>query len=251
VSAAFKDHFSDRAARYATYRPQYPAALAAYLTSIAPATETAWDVGCGSGQFSTQLGDRFARVIAADASADQIALAQPHSHVEYVIATAEQPPIEDHSIDLITAAQAAHWFDLPSFYREVERVARPNAAIALFTYGITVVDGPPREIVDHLYYDALETWWPPERRHTENGYAHFEFPFAEITPPSIEMAVDWTVDELIGYIGTWSAVRALERAEGDATTQKVAEDLRATWGDVARRRVSWPLGMRVGRVAPT
>lgn len=248
MTAEFKDHFSDRAARYATYRPHYPPALADYLAEIAPARGTAWDVGCGSGQFSTQLGDRFSCVIATDASAQQIEMAQPHPHVEYVIATAERAPIEDGSVDLIAVAQAAHWFDLPCFYREVGRVSRPTGVIALMTYGITVVEGPPGAVVDHLYYQTLAEWWPAERRHTENGYRDFDFPFEEISPPPIEMAVDWSVDDLIGYISTWSAIRALEKAEGDATIKQVARDLRASWGQPKTRRVSWPLGMRVGRV---
>jgi SAM-dependent methyltransferase len=248
MKAEFKDHFSDRAARYATYRPHYPPALADYLAGVAPARGTAWDVGCGSGQLSTLLGDRFDHVIATDASADQIARAVAHAKVEYAVATAESAPIDGRSIDLIAVAQAAHWFDLPRFYKEARRVARLNAAIALITYGITRVEGSPGAVVDHFYFGVLEKWWLPERRNAENGYRQFDFPFNEVEPPVIEMAVDWSVDQLIGYVGTWSAVRAMEKAEGGSATSKAADELRAAWGTVKVRRVSWPLTMRIGRI---
>jgi SAM-dependent methyltransferase len=249
MTREFKDHFSDRAADYATYRPHYPPALADYLTSLAPARHVAWDVGCGSGQFSTLLGDRFERVFATDASAEQIARAVPHRHVKYAVAPAERTDITASSVDLITVAQAAHWFDLPRFYDEVRRVAQPGGAIAMFTYGITVVNRPVGPVVDDFYSRVLGAWWPRERRHTENGYRDFDFPFDEVDPPEIEMAVDWSVDQFLGYVGTWSGVRALIAAEGDAPFRMFSMKVRDAWGSTLLRRVSWPLAMRVGRVS--
>lgn len=245
----FKDHFSDRAAGYATYRPHYPPKLADYLAGVAPAREMAWDVGCGSGQLSTLLGDRFKRVIATDASEAQIARAVAHPTVEYGVATAESAPMVDRSVDLIVAAQAAHWFDLPRFYEEVRRVAGPSAVVALVTYTFTHVDGPAGAVIDHFYFDVLGKWWLPERRQVEKGYQHLDFPFDEINPPVMEMSVEWSVDQLIGYVGTWSAVRAMEKGRGDSETKKFADAVRKAWGPAKSRRVSWPLVMRVGRVS--
>ncbi len=249
MTGTFKDHFSKGAAEYAAYRPHYPPALADYLTSLAPARHLAWDVGCGSGQFSTLLGDRFEGVLATDASADQIARALPYPRVTYVVATADRFDIPSSSIDLITVAQAAHWFDLPTFYAEARRVAKPGAVLAMFTYGITVVDAPVGPVIDDFYSRVLGRWWPRERRHTENGYREFEFPFQEIDPPEIEMVVDWSVDQLIGYVGTWSGVRALVAAEGDPPFQIFSVRMRDAWGAVSTRRVRWPLGMRIGRIS--
>ena len=248
MTPLFKDHFSDRAANYAIYRPHYPAALADYLASLGPTRGTAWDVGCGSGQMSPLLGDRFDRVIATDASPEQIIRAAPHPRVEYAVATAENAPLEDHSVDLIVVAQAAHWFDLPPFYKEARRVAKPDAGIALLAYGITVVEPPVLAVVDHFYSVVLAKWWPRERKHTENGYRDLEFPFDEVTPPPIDMAVDWTVDQFLGYVGTWSAVRAMEKAVGLGNTESFRRAVTAAWGDIPRRRVWWSIGMRVGRV---
>jgi SAM-dependent methyltransferase len=247
--SAFKDHFSDRAARYAEFRPRYPAALADYLASLAKHPATAWDVGCGSGQMSTLLGDRFERVIATDASEEQVSRAAPHPRVEYIVAPAERVPIADACVDLIVVAQAAHWFDLPAFYMEARRVAKARAAIALITYAITEVEPPVGEVVDRFYHQTLKRWWPLERRHTENLYADLPFPFAEISPPPLTMSVDWSMDQLLGYISTWSAVRALEKGRGDGALRELARDVRERWGDSPTRRVSWPLGIRVGRMA--
>src|SRR4051794_23805954 len=113
MTPGFKDHFSDRAATYAAFRPSYPRELVDYLASIAPSRALAWDAGCGSGQLSTLLGDVFDRVIATDASAEQIGRAAPHPHVAYSVAPAERAPAADRAVDLISVAQAAHWFDLP------------------------------------------------------------------------------------------------------------------------------------------
>ena len=250
MTAEFKDHFSDRAANYAIYRPQYPPAVVHYLSSIAPTRRVAWDVGCGSGQMSRMLGDVFDHVVATDASLGQLARAVAHPRLRYVAATAERAPLRGATIDLIVAAQAAHWFDLPRFYAEARRVAKPNTAIALLTYGITVAEEPVKPIVDHFYDTVLADWWPRERRHTENGYRDFEFPFQEIAPPSIEMAVTWTLDQFLGYVGTWSAVRAMEKGMGTANSERFRRDVTKAWGDKPTRRVWWPLGMRVGRLHP-
>lgn len=152
------------------------------------------------------------------------------------------------SVDLITAAQAVHWFDLPRFYMEARRVARPRGVIAILGYGVTVVDGPLGAIVDDFYSRVLDRWWPPERKHIETGYRHLDFPFAELEPPEIEMAVQWSVDQLLGYVSTWSAVRGMEKAEGPAAMERFSAGVREAWGSGKTRRVSWPLVMRVGRV---
>lgn len=246
MTAEFKDHFSDRAARYAMYRPHYPPALADYLAGIAPRRDTAWDVGCGSGQLSTLLGDRFERVIATDGSADQIARAVRHPHVDYLVGTAEKAPVADASVDLVSVAQAAHWFDLSRFYVEARRVARPGAVIALITYATTLVEDPINDIVQHFYSEVVGKWWPPERKSTETMYRDLEFPFEELAAPEIDMSVSWTVDQLVGYISTWSAVRAIEKAEGGTAMHVLEKQMRAAWGTTPTRTVWWPVGIRAG-----
>ncbi|SEI75392.1 Methyltransferase domain-containing protein [Azotobacter beijerinckii] len=245
----FKDHFSTAAAGYAAHRPSYPAALIDYLADLAPATACALDCGCGTGQLSGPLAGRFARVLATDASAAQIANAEPHPGVDYRVALAEDSGLPPASVDLITVAQAAHWLDLERFYAEVRRVARPGAALALISYGVLQVEGPPTPLVEHFYYRVLGPWWPAERRHVEEGYRSLPFPFAERQAPALAIEVQWGLAELLGYLDTWSAVRELEKAQGRAPVERFAAELAAAWGDpAARRTVRWPLALRVGQV---
>jgi ubiquinone/menaquinone biosynthesis C-methylase UbiE len=132
-----EDHFSRQAPLYARHRPRYPAGLFAYLAAAAPGHRLAWDCGTGSGQAAVGLAEHFEQVVATDLSAEQIAHAMPHPRIRYVIApadrveTAQTMGLEPQSVDLVTAAQALHWFDLDRFYAEVRRVLRPGGLLAV------------------------------------------------------------------------------------------------------------------------
>ena len=131
---SFEDLFSKQAEEYAQYRPRYPDALFEYLASVAPGHALAWDCATGNGQAALSLAPYFERVVGTDASESQIANAQPHEKITYRVARAEQTDFEDHSVDLITVAQAIHWFDLDAFYAEAKRVLRPGGVLAAWTY---------------------------------------------------------------------------------------------------------------------
>jgi SAM-dependent methyltransferase len=245
----FKDHFSTHSAGYAAYRPTYPIALVNFLAGAAPARTLALDCGCGTGQLSVQLATRFERVVATDASASQIASAEPHERVEYRAARAEDSGLRDGSADLITVAQAAHWLDLDRFYAEARRVAKPGALLALITYGVLHVEGETDQLVQRFYYDTIGPYWPPERRHVEAGYRTLAFPFEEIPVPELAIEVSWRLPDLLGYVDTWSAVREAEKAVGRKPIDAFAREVADQWGDPeARRRVVWPLSMRVARL---
>ncbi|WP_027133303.1 class I SAM-dependent methyltransferase [Geminicoccus roseus] len=246
---SFKDHFSATASDYAAHRPTYPASLADFLAGIAPGRGRALDGGCGTGQLSVLLAEKFQEVVATDASAAQIAQATPHPRVRYRVATAERSGLEEASVDLVTVAQAAHWLDLPAFYDEVRRVARPGAALALISYGIFEVAGPPGPVMRHFYQDVVGPYWPPERRHVEVGYRSLPFPFPETSLPDMAIEVAWRLDDLLGYAGTWSAVGAARLALGQDPLAELRPALAAAWGDPqARRTVRWPLSGRIGHV---
>lgn len=244
-----KDHFSASAERYASCRPGYPAALADWLAAAAPARTLAWDVGCGSGQMSVLLGDRFARVVGSDGSTAQLAHARRHARVAYGAMLAEAAALADGCADLIVAAQSAHWFDLPRFHDEVRRVARAGALVALIAYGNAVLDESALEDrFLRFYHDEIGAHWPPERQLIEDGYATLEFPFDEIAAPRIELRERWSADQMLGYIATWSALRGFERAGGDPRVLRDFEhELRRLWGPGARE-VRWPMPIRAGRV---
>lgn len=249
--SAFKDHFSAASAAYAAFRPTYPEALVDALAAIAPGHDLALDVGCGSGQLSTRLARAFARVIATDASAEQIARATPHERVTYAVAPAEATGGAAGSVDLIVAAQAAHWFDLEPFYAEARRVAKPGAAIALVAYGI--MDLPEDEaagrVFARFYHETAGPHWPPERAHVEAGYATLPFPFPEIEAPALAIEAPLTLAALLGYVDTWSALKGLRAAHGEAPLAAFRAELAAAWGDPeATKRVRWPLALRLGRL---
>jgi len=246
---SFKDHFSARSADYAAYRPTYPEALVDYLAGLCQKTDVALDVGCGTGQLSVLLARRFGRVIATDASAQQIERAEQHESVEYRVAPAEHSGLPDASVDLLTAAQAAHWFDLPAFYAEARRVGRPGAILALVTYGVVQADPDIAPVIRHFYKDVVGPYWPPERWHVEDGYRSFEFPFEEIAAPLLAIEVNWRAADMIGYADTWSAVREAEKALGREPIQAFRRDLLDAWGDPeCRRTIRFPLSLRVGRI---
>ena len=246
---SFKDHFSARSADYAAYRPTYPDALVDYLAGLCAATDAALDVGCGTGQLSVLLARRFRSVIATDASAQQIDRAEAHPSVEYRVAPAERSGLPDASVDLVAAAQAAHWFDLPAFYAEARRIGKPGAVLALVTYGVIRADPEIDPTIQHFYKHVVGPYWPPERRHVEEGYRAFAFPFDEWAAPPLAIEVPWTAADLIGYADTWSAVRGAEKALGRAPIEAFGRSLVQAWGDPDRRRtIRFPLSLRVGRM---
>lgn len=248
---AFKDHFSGVASAYRSFRPSYPAQVFSWLASVAPGNERAVDLGCGSGQASVGLAAHFDEVVGVEPSADQVARAEPHPRVRYVVAPAEATGLPDASVDLAIAAQAFHWFDPPRLERELARFARPGAVFAAATYLLAEVTPAVDEVVLRLYRDVLGSHWPPERRHVESGYRTLPFPWPEIEAPRFEIADRWTLDRFAGYLGTWSAAAAYRRATGGDPVALVREELARAWGAADEpREVRWPLSLRVGQLRP-
>lgn len=247
---AFKDHFSGHAGVYREARPTYPPALFDWLTAQAPRRTLAWDCGCGNGQATGELAARFERVFATDPSANQIAQAEPIANATFAVEPAEQCSLADTSTDLITVAQALHWFDHARFFAEAHRVLAPRGVFAAWGYsdcqiGVAAVDA----VKDRLYVDLTGPYWPPERALVEAGFRTIAFPFDEIATPAFPMVVSWTVEHLLAYFRSWSATQRYIKAKGHDPVALVEPDLRAAWGDPAQRRdVRWQFHLRVGRI---
>lgn len=235
---------------YARFRPEYPPELSEWLAQIAPSARQAVDVGCGSGQLTTQLARHFDAVIGLDPSDDQIENAISHPRIGYICSSAEALPVADHSTDLITAAQAAHWFDRPAFYGEARRIAAPNAAIALISYGVLQInDTALMDRFIRFYRDDLGPFWPPERKLVDGGYAEVDFPFAEIPKPDLSIRLTWQLQDFLGYLSTWSAVRRAIEADRRSLLDSFTAEFSAIWGDPEQaRRILWPINMLVGHV---
>lgn len=245
-----KDFFSAQATDYSKYRPHYPDSLFSYLASISPERELAWDCATGNGQAAVELARHFRQVIATDLSDKQLAESVAHPKVEYRKATAEHSGLEDMSANLITVAQAFHWFDQPQFFHEVRRVCRPGGVLAIWCYELAVVNENVDTTVLRLYRDLLGGYWDPARRLVEEGYKNEKFPFNELTPPVFDMHTDWDFGEFLGYLGTWSAWQKYLREKGEGELVKFASELKEAWGNPAeKKRVGWPLSLRVFQVS--
>jgi len=250
MTQSFHDHFSAFAARYAEFRPRYPAALFDYLPTLVPRTAAVWDCACGNGQATVDLAERFQQVVATDASAEQISSAARKPNIEYRVASAERSGLPDNSVGLVTVAQAVHWFDFDRFYAEVRRVLAPRGVIAIWAYGICEVsDGALNARLLDYYSNVVGPYWPPERKLVEDGYRTIPFPFAEVTPPPLHMQISWTLDDILGYFSTWSATNRFIKANGRNPLETLRPEIAPLWGDpTVPRLVSWPLSIRVGMI---
>jgi SAM-dependent methyltransferase len=248
VSEGFRDHFSGHAAGYAQARPTYPAALFDWLAAQAPRRESAWDAGCGNGQASVALGDRFDAVYASDPSAEQIASARAHPHVRYAVEAAEACSLADASVDLVTVAQALHWFDQERFHARVARVLRRDGLFAAWSYERCVVSPAVDAVFERLYGPELGAWWPPERAHVEARYATLPFPYAPVPAPDFELRCDWTLAQYLAYLRSWSACQRRLKAEAIDAVAELSRDFAQAWGDPAEvRPVRWVLLLKAGR----
>lgn len=243
----FKDYFSEQAAGYASFRPRYPERLFDFLADIAPRRAQAWDCATGSGQAALGLAKYFDRVIASDASPEQISNATPHPRVEYRVVPAEKSGLRKGSVDLLAVAQALHWFDLPAFFQEAKRVLIPGGVIAVWCYQLFTIDPAVDRLVDRFYRGTLGPYWPPERKMVEEGYRSISFPFVERKVPSFSIESSLTLQQLGGYLRTWSATRRYIAARGEDPVTDLLSALSEVWGDpAAPRPFRAPLRLRAG-----
>ncbi|RZM82411.1 class I SAM-dependent methyltransferase [Leptolyngbya iicbica] len=243
----FKDYFSGHATDYAQYRPHYPAELFAWLAQQCGQRDRVWDCATGNGQAAIALAEHFTQVIATDGSAAQLQQAPVHPQVTYRVAVAEASGIAARSLDLVTVAQAVHWFQLEAFYAELRRVLKPDGLLAIWCYGCPHLANPALASLLQTYYgETLDDFWTPERRLVETGYAALDFPWVELTAPAYSMQVMWTLAELLGYLFTWSATQRFIAAHGVNPLEDLAEHMTPHWPS-DRVLMTWPITMRVGR----
>jgi SAM-dependent methyltransferase len=246
----FKDHFSGHADAYREARPTYPETLFDWLAAQASERALAWDVGCGNGQASCALARHFGRVVATDPSAEQVARATAHPRVEYRVEPAERSSLADASVDLVSVAQALHWFDFAAFFTEVRRVLKPGGVFAAWSYADCHVEPAVDAAIARAYVDLTGPYWPPERAHVDDGYARIEIPFEPIAAPPFEMVAHWNAAQLLAYLRSWSATQRYLKANERDPIAEVEDELLHAWGDPMRMRdVRWIFHLRTARKA--
>jgi ubiquinone/menaquinone biosynthesis C-methylase UbiE len=246
---AFTDPFASIADPYALHRPRYPDALFAFLAGAAPDRTAAWDCATGNGQAAIGLAKYFGTVFATDASAEQLARAEACSGVDYKLAPAEDSGIPDHSVSVVTVAQAVHWFELPRFYREVRRVLKPNGVLAVWGYvlfrtGEKDID----ERIDVLNYEILKPYFDARVLTLWDGYIDLPFPFQRLQTREWSIEVDWSLDDFMGLISSWSGLKAYRAATGLDPLPALRAKLEDSWGD-GRRRLVAQMPTLIGRIA--
>jgi SAM-dependent methyltransferase len=243
TAAPFKDHFSDNSAYYGRYRPHYPRELFRYLASVSPGNDIAWDCACGTGQAALGLSEFFTKVAATDASGNQIAKAVPCPRITYAVSPAESSSFADAALDLITVAQALHWFEAEAFFREANRVLKANGILAVWTYNLLRINDEIDRVLEKLYSETLGPYWPQERKMVENSYRGMAFPFSPVIPPAFSMREEWSLHHLLGYLTTWSATQKYRKSNSDPKElSAIFADITARWGNPeGRKTVIWPL----------
>ncbi len=241
-----KDRFSNRAKQYASFRPTYPPELYDFIFSHVNHFEVAWDAGTGNGQVAADLAKRFKKVLATDISAKQLENARQAKNVFYSKA-GEVTDIPGQSVDLVTVGQAIHWFDGEKFYQEVKRVAKPEALIAVWGYGLLSIHPEIDAHLKHFYTQVVGPYWDKERKLIDEHYHTLSFPFEEIKTPSFQFSFEWSLAEMRGYLGTWSSVQKYIQANGINPVDDCIKKIQPLWS-TERQTINFPLFLRLGRV---
>lgn len=246
-----EDHFSQQARAYVRFRPQYPADVFAYLATLPAAHLLAWDCATGNGQAARGLQPYFSQIVATDISADQLTHAFSHSDIHYWVSQAEHSALPASVVDLVTVAEAIHWFELEAFYAEVQRVLKPGGLLAVWGYHLAEIEPELDRVLATFYQDVLGPYWSPRMRLLNERYQTLPFPFEEVKPPALTMEADWDFAALLGFLESWSAVQKFIAVRDHHPVEAIQPELMALWGEpMQRRTVRWRLFFRVGRVRP-
>lgn len=242
------DNFSTGSSDYVTFRPESPKEIFDFLYANVKTFDTAWDCGTGNGQVAAVLAEKFRQVYGTDISDAQLKLAPRKDNITYLTERAEQTTLPEHSIDLVTIAQAIHWFDFDKFYTEVKRVTKPGALVCAWTYSTLRLTPAIDEVIDRLYEDITGPYWDNERRYVDEEYRTIPFPFKELDAPPVTILKRQTMQQVLGYLRTWSGLKHYMNKEGTDPTLLIAHDLEKAWGNNATLEVRWPVYIRAGIV---
>ncbi|XP_018020031.1 putative methyltransferase DDB_G0268948 [Hyalella azteca] len=232
------------AASYLRQRPSPPPSLILNLVNYVKhkthgGLDQAVDVGCGSGQITRALAPNFRTVLGLDVSQAQLDIAQsvPNpANVSYCLLKGEDPyPVEDESVALVTSCMAAHWFDMPKFFTQVDRVLVKGGVLALIGYHIPQPQWPGKtQVLKDIMYDF---YWNKIGQHfgrTARDEIDLEYRTPKYAWPSAheilrESAhhtdVVMSLASLGDYVTTMSGYTGYRHHYGDEAAQTIKNDL--------------------------
>lgn len=245
----FIDNFSSQSKQYSFSRPTYPESLFEFLYTVTPQKNLAWDCATGNGQAAIGLSKYFNKVIATDASKNQILYAFQRQNIEYKVFQAENAELDNDSVDIVTVAQALHWFDFDKFYSNVKRVGKKDGIIAVWSYDMHKINPEIDKITDKLDVDGeiLGSYWDKEAKYVKEEYKTIAFPFEEISVPVFKTTLDWNLLQLWDYMKTWSSVKKYYSENKQDPLDLVKAEIKILWGnELDKKQVTWNINIRVG-----
>ena len=244
-----KDLFTTQSDLYAKFRPTYSKELYDHILSFVKEKNTAWDCATGNGQAAIVLADHFKKVFATDISASQIEKAIQKENIEYSVFAAESTPFADNTFDLVTVAQAYHWIKWNEFKKEVTRVGKPDAVIAIWTYySHTTGNERVDKAVRDFYANVTKPYWDYERKYVEEKYTTVEFDYELLPVKEFETALYWKREDLVGYVSTWSAIQKFIKTNGHSPVPLLEKEINKLWPDGEIKKVVFPIYLKLGRV---
>lgn len=245
-----KDNFSNQTKFYKKYRPTYPLEVYQELLKWVKYKEQCWDCGTGNGQVAIRLADYFQSVYATDISQKQLDNAEKHERITYKVERAEKTSFSDNQFDLITCAQAAHWFDSNAFNKEVNRVGKKGAIISIWGYGLLRINPKINSLIDKFYADILGPYWDKERKHIDYELQTIPFDFDEIsTSNDTSIQTNWSLNELEGYFNSWSSVQHFNKSNPNIDSVKqIILEIKNFWKENEVKKVKFPIFMRIGKI---
>jgi ubiquinone/menaquinone biosynthesis C-methylase UbiE len=242
-----KDNFSGQSDIYAKYRPTYSPALYDFILSHVVTKESAWDCGTGNGQAAKELAKVFTNVFATDISQKQIDNAVQSHNISYSVQPAEQTDFPDNSFDLVTVAQALHWFRFDAFYNEVKRVTQHDGLFAGWTYSLLRISDEINMLIEYHHYNTLGSYWDNERKYVDEEYRTIPFPFTKIATPVFTIEYEWTIEELKGYLNTWSALQKFTAQHTYNPVDDLVRRIKPYW-EQERMKIIFPVHLLLGRI---
>ncbi|XP_039154687.1 putative methyltransferase DDB_G0268948 [Eucalyptus grandis] len=254
--------FDKQAEIYADARPTYPRECYQKLAALTPGQALAWDLGTGNGQAALGVAEHYQQVIAMDVSESQLNYAIPHPRVRYLHTP---PSISDdellaivggeNSVDLITVAQAIHWFELPKFYSLVNPVLRKlEGVIAVWGYQAIQVS-PTFDSILKIFFDATLPYWNSNIRYVSDQYKTLPFPFESVdlgsegNPVALDIPTEVSFKGILGILRSWSAVATAKEQGVELLSEGVVREFKRAWGGTKlARNVVYKAFMLAGKV---